>query len=132
MALAWISSEYIFALPVHLVQCPLFDPQNKSSQLVICIILSKNKCKYINIQYIHLSAVQDSLNGVLVHFSIFPFNCICCTTLSITPALLCTDRAPNQRVYVQSEFIGDPRHIAFITNTKSREENPLRGCPYIT
>ena len=77
--------------------------------------------------YIHFSALQDSLDSVLVHFSIFPLNCICCTTLSITPTLLCTDRAPNQRVYVQSEFIGDPQHLAYINKHEVQRRKSFKN-----
>ena len=96
-------------LPCQCIQCNvhcLILRINLASWLyVLSCQINVNTYTYI---YIH------SLDSVLVHFSIFPLNCICCTTLSITPTLLCTDRAPNQRVYVQSEFIGDPQHLAFV------------------
>ena len=96
-------------LPCQCIQCNVY-----------CLILKINLASWLYVLscQINVNAYTylyiHSLDSVLVHFSIFPLNCICCTTLSISPALLCTDRAPNQRVYVPSEFIGDPQHLAFV------------------
>ena len=109
-------------LPCQCIQCNVYClilKINLASWLyVLSCQINVNTYTYI---YIH------SLDSVLVHFSIFPLNCICCTTLSITPALLCTDRAPNQRVYVQSEFIEDPQHLAYINKHEVQRRKSFKN-----